>query len=110
MQSAVTCATKTEPAGSARGSSFYTAMRIMPQRQREAMYAIYAFCRAVDDIADSMEPVSVRLEALKRWRQDIMMLYSGTPASRVQGLAEAVAHFHLRQEDFLAVIDGMEMD
>ena len=37
----------------ASGSSFYTAMRIMPNAQREAMYEIYSFCRKVDDIADS---------------------------------------------------------
>jgi phytoene synthase len=34
------------------GSSFYLAMRILPVAQRDAMYQIYAFCRAVDDIAD----------------------------------------------------------
>ena len=37
----------------ASGSSFYTAMRIMPKAQREAMYEIYSFCRRVDDIADA---------------------------------------------------------
>ena len=37
----------------ASGSSFYTAMRLMPKVQREAMYEIYSFCRKVDDIADS---------------------------------------------------------
>ena len=34
------------------GSSFYAAMRIMPRAEREAMFAIYRFCRLVDDIAD----------------------------------------------------------
>ena len=36
----------------AAGSSFYTAMRLLPKDRREAMYAVYAFCRSVDDVAD----------------------------------------------------------
>ena len=40
------------PALPAAGSSFYTAMRLLPKERREAMYAVYAFCRAVDDVAD----------------------------------------------------------
>jgi phytoene synthase len=111
MQSDVIDAPKVNtPASTARGSSFYTAMRIMPQRQRDAMYAIYAFCRAVDDIADSLEPAPARLEALKVWRQDINALYTGTVSPKVQDLADAVKHFGLRQDDLLAVIAGMEMD
>ncbi|MBN8964907.1 MAG: squalene/phytoene synthase family protein, partial [Rhizobiales bacterium] len=42
--------------GRASGSSFYTAMRILPRAQREAMFEIYSFCRLVDDIADSSDP------------------------------------------------------
>src|SRR5262249_29638939 len=48
----------------ASGSSFYTAMRILPRRQREAMYEIYSFCRLVDDIADSEAPHAARREQL----------------------------------------------
>ena len=41
----------------AAGSSFYSAMKLLPKAQREGMYAIYAFCRAVDDIADEDAPL-----------------------------------------------------
>lgn len=94
----------------ASGSSFYLAMRILPREQREAMFEIYSFCRAVDDIADSDAPRPLRLEQLARWRRDIDALYQGnTPPGR-EGLARAISQFGLHRDDFLAVIDGMEMD
>jgi phytoene synthase len=94
----------------ASGSSFYTAMRIMPRAQREAMYEIYAFCRKVDDIADAPGPKDGRLDQLKRWRTDIDAIYAGSVVTRAKGLAGPVRAFGLRREDFQAIIDGMEMD
>ena len=69
----------------ASGSSFYTAMRIMPRAQREAMYEIYSFCRKVDDIADSPGPRDRRVEQLKLWRADIDAIYSGSAVTRARG-------------------------
>jgi presqualene diphosphate synthase len=94
----------------ASGSSFYAAMRIMPAGQREAMFEIYSFCRAVDDVADEGGPRDVRLKELARWRTDIDALYAGTAAPRVRGLVVPVRDFRLERRDFLAIIDGMEMD
>ena len=95
----------------AKRSSFYLAMRILPPEQRQAMYAVYAFCRAVDDIADDEGPQDARLAMLDRWRTDIARLYAGRGASDLtQSLAMAVVAFALRKEDFFAIIDGMEMD
>ena len=94
----------------ASGSSFYLAMRIMPKPQREAMFEIYSFCRRVDDIADEAGPRDRRLAQLQKWRADIGALYAGTPPPHLSGLARAVRGFNLQGEDFLAVIDGMEMD
>ena len=45
-----------EETPAAAGSSFYAAMRILPRPQREAMYHVYTFCRAADDIADNGGP------------------------------------------------------
>ena len=99
------------PALPAAGSSFYLAMRILPRRRREAMYAIYAFCRAVDDVADGEGPRDMRLAALDRWRRDIDDLYADAhPAAPLASLHAAVRQFGLRREDFHAVIDGMAMD
>ena len=91
-------------------SSFYTGMRILPRAQREAMFEIYAFCRAVDDIADDSGPRDVRRTQLDRWRSDIDAIYRGAPPAALSGLATAVRNFDLPREDFLAIIDGMEMD
>ena len=103
-----------DPAASAAqrasGSSFYTAMRIMPRPQREAMYEIYAFCRKVDDIADSQGARDQRIDQLRLWRADIDAIYSGSAVTRARSLVRAVKEFALRREDFQAVIDGMEMD
>jgi presqualene diphosphate synthase len=100
----------TDAAPRAAKSSFYAGMRILPPAQRGAMFEIYSFCRAVDDIADSTGPRSERVTQLQAWRDDIATLYTNTPARALNGLAEAVKTFALRREDFLAVIDGMEMD
>jgi presqualene diphosphate synthase len=105
-----------DASNSARGSTFNAAMRILPRPRREAMFEIYSFCRAVDDIADEAGPRLVRKEALAKWRRDIGALYNiGENAqtrapARLRGLAMAIHAFGLRREDFYAVIDGMEMD
>ena len=95
---------------SASGSSFYLAMRILPARQRDAMFEIYRFCREVDDIADSGGPRPTRIGQLAEWRDEINDLYEGKIGAKVVGLDEPVHQFGLKREDFLAVIDGMEMD
>jgi phytoene synthase len=94
----------------ASGSSFYAAMRILPRAQREAMFQIYSFCRHVDDIADSEGPRAERLAALQQWRDDIDALYRGHPPARLRGYVASVRKFDLKREDFVAIVDGMEMD
>ena len=97
-------------ATTASGSSFYAAMRILPSDQREAMFQIYSFCRKVDDIADSDGPRPERLAALQQWRDDIDALYRGDPPSHLSDYVASVKKFDLQREDFIAIIDGMEMD
>ena len=94
----------------ASGSSFYAAMRLLPQEQREAMFQIYSFCRQVDDIADSDGPRERRLAALQQWREDIDALYQGRPPARLRDYVPSVQRFGLERDDFLAIVDGMEMD
>jgi phytoene synthase len=96
--------------GVALGSSFYAAMRILPRAQRDAMFQIYSFCRHVDDIADSDGPRPQRLQDLQQWRDDIDALYRGTPPARLRDYPASIERFGLKREDFLAIIDGMEMD
>jgi len=98
-------------AARASGSSFYAAMRILPPAQREAMFEIYSFCRAVDDIADEqVQPRELRRQQLQAWRQDVDALYQDHPPARLRDYAASVRRFGLKREDFLAIVDGMEMD
>jgi presqualene diphosphate synthase len=94
-----------------QSSSFYTALRILPPEQREAMFQVYAFCRAVDDIADREGPRPQRLAELDGWRTRIAGLYHerDTPENLVS-LAQVIRRFGLEQQDFDAIIDGMVMD
>jgi len=95
----------------AAGTSFYWAMRLLPRERRNGMYAVYAWCREVDDIADGERPVARKLTALAAWRDEIEALYAGRPSHLVaRALHEPMLRYRLRREDFLAVIDGMEMD
>ena len=105
-----TAAANADYGTTASGSSFYAAMRILPRKQRDAMFQIYNFCRQVDDIADSDGPRPDRLAALQQWRDDVDALYQGRPPERLKDYVSSVRSFGLKREDFLAIIDGMEMD
>lgn len=95
----------------ASGTTFFWAMRFMPAEKRAAMFAVYAFCRTVDDIADEPNPIDLKRRELARWRREIADLYAGRPQDPVAvALAEPVARFALRGSDFQAIIDGMETD
>ena len=95
----------------AAGTSFHRGMAILPPDRRHAMYAIYAFCRIVDDIVDEPGELAAKRAELDAWRARIAGVYRGTgdePVSRV--LVLAARAYGLRAEDFTAVIDGMQMD
>ncbi|HXQ50494.1 MAG TPA: presqualene diphosphate synthase HpnD [Stellaceae bacterium] len=95
----------------AAGTSFYWAMRLLPATRRDAMFAVYAFCRVIDDIADSDEPEDAKLAQLGEWRAEVAALFAGAPRLPMARVLAAVAsEYRLRQRDFLDLIDGMEMD
>jgi squalene synthase HpnD len=95
----------------AAGTSFYRGMRILPPDRRAAMYAIYAFCRLVDDIADEPAPIEEKRRGLAAWRDRIAALSHGVAEdATTRVLLPAMRRFALREADFLAVIDGMEVD
>lgn len=93
------------------GTSFYWAMRRLAAPRRRAMFAIYAFCREVDDIADDDGDEAGKRLRLGQWRGEIERLYGGHPRGlTARALVPAVEAFDLRKDDFQAVIAGMEMD
>lgn len=93
------------------GTSFFWAMRMLPEEKRQAMFAIYAFCREVDDIADGPGEAARKRTRLAQWREEVERLYRQRPSTAVsRALLGPVRRFALRKADFLAIIDGMEMD
>lgn len=93
------------------GSSFYYSFLFLPDNQRRAMTALYAFCREVDDVVDECLDVAVARVKLHWWRDEIHRLFAGAPQHPVtKALAEPIKHFKLPAEHFLEIIDGMEMD
>ena len=93
------------------GTSFLWGMKVLPLERRRAMYAIYAFCREVDDIADEPGEEAAKRQALAAWREEVHRLYAGRPERlTTRALLSPVHRFNLPREEFLAIIDGMEID
>lgn len=99
------------------GTSFYWSMRLLPPDQRAAMFAVYAFCREIDDIADGDAPTPQKLAALAEWRGEIDRVFAesaqasaGPRSATGRSLVPPVRRFGLARADFVALIDGMEMD
>jgi phytoene synthase len=91
-------------------SNFYYAFMLLPAERRRALYAVYAFCRFVDDIADD-GAVAQPAMLLERWREELRKVFDGAverPVSRA--LADNVRRFNIPQRYFEEVIDGVEMD
>jgi phytoene synthase len=96
---------------SASGSSFTWAMRLLDAPRRDGMFAVYAFCRAVDDVVDEPGTPEEKASGLAFWRAEVGRLRDGAPQSPIgRALVPAFHGFDLREADFLALIDGMEMD
>jgi 15-cis-phytoene synthase len=110
-----------------RATSFYYAFVVLPKPQREAIIAVWDFCRAVDDVVD--EPASpgpgsgapgprsgvqgpdVLRTALNEWRSELDRCYTGAPLSpQGQELQRWIRHFDLSRQPFADLIDGVEMD
>lgn len=93
------------------GTSFAKGMKILPAERRYGMFAVYAFCREVDDIADGDVQVADCNSALQDWHARIERLYEGETRDALDRvLVATISRFGLRKQDFAAVIDGMAMD
>jgi phytoene synthase len=95
----------------ASGSSFYYSFLFLPKPKRQAITALYAFCREVDDVADECTDAGIARTKLAWWRTEIANLYADKPQHPVtQALTDAVRDYNLAEEHFVEIIDGMEMD
>lgn len=92
-------------------TSFAAGMRILPKPRRQAMHAIYAFARIVDDIADGDLPEADKRALLGAWRAEVAAAYDGAARSAIgQAMARAADRYDLPSAEFLLLIEGMEMD
>lgn len=93
------------------GSSFYYAFLFLPPERRQAITALYAFCREVDDVVDECTDTSIARIKLAWWRTQIDVMFEGKPDHPVtKALAPHLKPFDMTQARLLAIIDGMEMD
>ncbi|MBS0545194.1 MAG: presqualene diphosphate synthase HpnD [Proteobacteria bacterium] len=93
------------------GSSFYYSFMFLPPERRQAITALYAFCREVDDVVDECHDPSIAQTKLEWWRQEVARVYGGTPTHPVgHALKDVAPAFNLPQEQLLEIIDGMAMD
>ena len=95
----------------ASGSSFYYSFMFLPAPKRQAITALYAFCREVDDVVDECSDPNVARTKLFWWRTEISNLFAGNPQHPVtRALQPCIGSFQLAEEHFQEIIDGMEMD
>ena len=118
------------------GANFSVGFRFLPRVKRRAVYAAYAFCRVADDIADewsaavpaaergaSRSPVrrdaarsagedaGAPSQALDDWQRELDACYAGQPTHPITiALADALRHFAIPKDAFIALIDGCRQD
>jgi phytoene synthase len=93
------------------GSNFYYSFLFLPSTQREAMYTVYAFCKAVDSAVDEPPAGSDPKEELRRWRAELDLVYGGEPTWPLMiSLAHHVKRLSIPKAYFEELIKGVEMD
>lgn len=105
-------------------SNFYYAFLFLPKAKREALYAVYAFCRVTDDLVDEVlttpaggspairgVAAGTPLERLKAWRAELDACFRGEATHPVtQRLAEAARAYRIPHGYFEELLNGVEMD
>jgi phytoene synthase len=92
-------------------SNFYYSFLFLAKEKREAMYAVYAFCRSVDDVADGQAPTAEKQRLLETWRHELDRCYAGAPTHPITlKLAQSLQKFPIPKEHFEELIAGVEMD
>jgi phytoene synthase len=94
-----------------QAKNFYYAFLFLPRHKREAIYAVYAFCRYCDDIADEAQELTTQHTLLQRWREELDRCYAGTPTHLItQALVPVITTYSIPKQYFEELICGVEMD
>ena len=92
-------------------TNFYYSFLLLPARKREALFAVYAYCRHTDDIADAEDGASRRSEAIRQWRAELKATYAGRPTHPItRALQPAIDRYSIPKSYFEDLIRGVEMD
>ncbi|MBI2883591.1 MAG: presqualene diphosphate synthase HpnD [Candidatus Methylomirabilis oxyfera] len=92
-------------------SNFYYAFLFLPKPKREALYAVYAFCRLSDDLVDELKAGVNPADALTRWRKALdACLDDGVDSPIITAVGHAARRFHIPKVYFEELLNGMEMD
>jgi phytoene synthase len=93
------------------GSSFASTFWMLPKKKRNALHAIYAFCRLADDIADDPEIAGDRTALLARWREELDDAFRGKAQHAVGvALTDAIEAYRFPEQVFVDLLDGVESD
>jgi phytoene synthase len=94
-----------------QAKNFYYAFLFLPPEQRQAIYAVYAFCRYSDDIADEIQVPAVQQAQLQAWRAELERCYAGQPTHLItQALQQVITTYAIPQRYFEELLCGVEMD
>jgi squalene synthase HpnC/squalene synthase HpnD len=93
-------------------SNFYYAFFMLPQAKRDALCALYAFMRLVDDVSDTVGSATDKQRGLARWRAALDAAVAGDVSSHpiLPAFADTIERFHIPPRYFHDLISGAEMD
>jgi squalene synthase HpnC/squalene synthase HpnD len=96
----------------ASASNFYYAFFMLPQAKRDALCALYAFMRLVDDVSDTVGSAADKQRGLARWRASLDAATAGDVSSHpiLPAFADTIERFHIPARYFHDLISGAEMD
>lgn len=104
-------ATETDKQNKSKSSSFYYSFLYLNSNQKKAINALYDFCRRVDDAVDNIDDKRAAHKVIEWWRDEINKLYQGHASHpTTKALLNAIENYNLKQEYFIDIINGMEMD
>ncbi|HEY3174710.1 MAG TPA: presqualene diphosphate synthase HpnD [Candidatus Polarisedimenticolia bacterium] len=97
----------------ASGSNFYYSFLFLPRAQREAIHAVYAFCREVDDSVDGAASPEEAARLVAFWRAELASACgdgNGPTHPIARSLAAHLKAYPIRRRDLEEIIEGVAMD